>query len=193
MDGAGQKALCALRVTDLPSPSPPRRADAQVPSAGRGQLSEPRCRSPPGGWESSTGLHGVPAHLEPPWSRYWHKVPTYLGPPRPRSQLPPAPTPAPSEDRRLLGSCAAPGRRARNAPETAAWPRVAQRPAHLGFHLLAAPPMLDQLCPNSGLAGNCPAPRPSRVPPGLDQLLTAGGWYRVSLTWRLLLKLNCAW
>lgn len=193
MDGAGQKALCALRVTDLPSPSPPRRADAQVPSAGRGQLSEPRCRSPPGGWESSTGLHGVPAHLEPRWSRYWHKVPTYQGPPRPRSQLPPAPTPAPSEDRRLLGSCAAPGRRARNAPETAAWPRVAQRPAHLGFHLLGAPPMLDQLCPNSGLAGNCPAPRPSRVPPGLDQLLTAGGWYRVSLTWRLLLKLNCAW
>ena len=82
------------------------------------------------------------------------QVPTYLGPPRPGSQLPPAPAPAPSGGRRLLGSCSAPSCRARNAPETAAWPRVAQRPAHLGFHLLRTPPLLDQLCINSGLAGN---------------------------------------
>lgn len=39
----------------LPSPSPPRRADARSLVLG-GQLSEPRCRSPPGGWGRATGL-----------------------------------------------------------------------------------------------------------------------------------------
>ena len=176
MDRAGQKALCALRVTDLPSPStppaPPPAERTPRSSVLGGVSSQSRRRSPPGGWERSL----VPAHLEPPWTRFQHRVPTHLGPLQPGSQLPPAPTPAPSGDGRLSPGAAQP-----RAGEPGMHPRqrrgrgAAQRPAHLEFRLLWAPPLLDQLCPDRDWAGNSPVPRPSRAWALLDQLLTAGG------------------
>lgn len=116
-----KRPLCALRVTDLPSPSPPRRADAQVPSAGRGQLPEPRRRSPPGGWERGLGLHRVPAHLEPldgpaPGTKF--RLTWVLRGPGPSSRQPLPPRPG--RPKTPLWSCSAPGQRDRKAPATAA-------------------------------------------------------------------------
>lgn len=71
MNGGGQKALCALRVTDLPPPPPnhSRRAGAKVPGAGVGSSTHgcPEC----GVWPVSPRARGLflcrgPAHLAPP-------------------------------------------------------------------------------------------------------------------------------
>lgn len=104
MNGGGQKALCALRVTDLPSPPPnhSRRAGAKVPGT-EGAAPELHRRGPQGGreygvWPGSPRDRGLgspcrgSAHLAPPppgsrargsRSRQgWHTHPPGAPPPR---------------------------------------------------------------------------------------------------------------
>lgn len=73
MNGGGQKALCALRVTDLPPPPPnhSRRAGSKVPGA-EGAAPELHGRCPHRVWPGSPRARGFgsrcrgPAHLAPP-------------------------------------------------------------------------------------------------------------------------------
>lgn len=191
MDGAGQKALCALRVTDLPSPPPPFREDAQVPRAGRGQLPEPRRRSPSGGGERSLGPQGDPAHLKPPGSRSRHRVPGSPG-----SSAAPLPAPASPDTRAQRGPQTQPGRssaagqRARNAPATAAWPREAQRPAHLGPR-----PSWTSSILTAAWRGTTQRPahlRPASPGPALSREPPRGEERSVPSTWRPVPKSNRA-
>lgn len=123
------------------------RAHSRVPSAGRGQLPEPHRRSPPGGWERSVGSHRVPAHLEPLLASSPYRVSAHLGPPWPRPSSCQARPPSPEETADSVGTllrlgpqnweCARESRAAAGSP--------APRPPR-------APPLLDQLYPDSGVA-----------------------------------------
>lgn len=146
MNGGGQKALCALRVTDLPPPPPnhSRRAGAKVLGAGGGssralQLlhpSRPGTRCGARLTQSQTRLP-VQGSGSPGSSAVWF--------PRPRVTIPGR---AGTLSRREL---LRPGQRARNVQATVAWRGAAHRLPRPP----RAPPLLDQFYPDRRGPGPC--------------------------------------
>lgn len=156
MDRAGQKALCALRVTDLPSPPPLCPADDQVPSVERGQLQSPAAARPLAAGSSAWVCIGsrLTSSLRGPAPGTGYQLTWVLRGPAPSTRQPGLPSPGvtadsaatllrpgPESQECTRESCVAAGGPAPRPPRpcpswtssilTAVWLRVTQSPTHL--------------------------------------------------------------
>lgn len=150
MDGAGQKALCALRVTDLPSPPPPCPADAQVPSVGREQLQSPAAARPLAAGSSAWVRIGsrLTSSLRGPAPGTGSQLTWVLRGSAPSSRQPGLPSPGVTAD---------------SAPT-----------------LLRPGPESQECTRESGVAAGCPAPRPPRPRPSWTSSILTVVWLRVA-------------
>lgn len=194
MDGAGQKALCALRVTDLPPPSThPAERTPGSPLQGWGSSRSPIAARPLAA--------GSAARVRIGSRDTWSLRGTAPGTGSRLTWVFCVPGPSPCQADPLAqrgprtppGRSSAWGRRAGNALAKAAWSRAAQRPAHLGpappgpAVLTAAwlreaqnpthlEPSSEPIAPSDRRISLIPRPRPAcSTPPQAPPLLPHSG------------------
>lgn len=166
MDSEGQKALCVLLVTDLPSP-PPTTHPITFPSPPAKQT----FRSPGLGGSSSWN----PAAARPlaagsiAWAYTESLLPSSLSGPAPgtspgspgssaaRLRAPASPDLAPSDDSRLRPGTPPPGAGEVGKHRDSGWAPGSPAPAHLGSRPPRGPPLLGQRHSDSGVAAGATA------------------------------------